>query len=44
MDKAGELRFCADLCRCRMTYFSAHTKYALVDKGVKYDSVKAEYV
>ena len=28
----------------RMTYYSAHTKYALVYKGVKYDSVTAEYV
>ena len=28
----------------RMTYFSAHTKYALVYKGVKYDTVTAEYV
>ncbi|KAL9101421.1 MAG: hypothetical protein Q9163_003313 [Psora crenata] len=27
-----------------MTYYSAHTKYALVYKGVKYDSVSAEYV
>ncbi|KAL9130078.1 MAG: hypothetical protein Q9217_001637 [Psora testacea] len=27
-----------------MTYYSAHTKYALVYKGVKYDSVTAEYV
>lgn len=27
-----------------MTYFSAHTRYALVYKNVKYDSVTAEYV
>ena len=27
-----------------MTYFSACTKYALVHKGVRYDSVSAEYV
>ena len=27
-----------------MTYYSAHTKYALVYKGVKYDTVSAEYV
>ena len=27
-----------------MTYYSAHTKYALVYKQVKYDSVTAEYV
>ena len=27
-----------------MTYFSASTKYALVHKGVRYDSVTAEYV
>lgn len=27
-----------------MTYFSAHTKYTLVYKQVKYDSVTAEYV
>lgn len=27
-----------------MTYFSAHTQYALVYKQVKYDSVTAEYV
>jgi len=27
-----------------MTYYSAQTKYALVYKGVKYDSVSAEYV
>ena len=32
------------LITARMTYFSAHTKYALVYKGVKYDSVTAEYV
>ena len=33
-----------DVYRYRMTYFSAHTKYSLVYKGVKYDSVTAEYV
>ena len=27
-----------------MTYFSAHTKYSLVYKNVKYDSITAEYV
>ena len=27
-----------------MTYYSAETKYALVYKGVRYDSVTAEYV
>ena len=27
-----------------MTYFSAHTKYAMVYKNVKYDSVTVEYV
>ena len=27
-----------------MTYYSANTKYALVYKGVRYDSVSAEYV
>ncbi len=27
-----------------MTYYSAQTKYALVYKQVKYDSVTAEYV
>ena len=27
-----------------MTYLSAHTRYALVYKGVRYDSVSAEYV
>lgn len=27
-----------------MTYSSASTKYALVYKGVKYDSITAEYV
>ena len=27
-----------------MTYYSACTKYALVYKGVRYDSVSAEYV
>ena len=33
-----------DVLHCRMTYYSAHTKYCLVHKGVKYDSVTAEYV
>ena len=27
-----------------MTYYSANTKYAMVYKGVRYDSITAEYV
>lgn len=43
IDKADK---CADVIyyEIEMTYYSAQTKYALVYKQVKYDSVTAEYV